>query len=218
MPPPGKHQNNICPLVLAVHHPDYETLQKYATGGCPVKTGQNWTKEEIHAAAMRGPHESDLVGEAIAHLAAEEKEKVASNQACLVCYEKFKGNLPTKMKVSPIAAIPHKSKSFRSIPDLSFSSKLTPHGRFPSVNENSDKTAPGDAIYKIGHVLLRLIHAFSEEPDCAKIFQSKWDTKYRFWGIDCKEEGEWNFCFVLPQKPCMPNKLVVPTSIQMGWI
>ena len=89
LPPPDKHLNDIFPSGLAVHHPAYEKLQKYATGGCPVKTGQNWTKEEIHAAAMRGPHESDLVGEAIAHFTAEAKEKVALDQARLVCYKKI---------------------------------------------------------------------------------------------------------------------------------
>ena len=54
--PPVKHRNNMCPSGLAVHHPAYETLQKYATAGFPVKTCRNWTKEEIHAAVMRGPH------------------------------------------------------------------------------------------------------------------------------------------------------------------
>ena len=39
---------------------------------------------------MRGPHESALAEESIAHFAAEAKEKVASNQARLVCYEKLK--------------------------------------------------------------------------------------------------------------------------------
>ena len=86
------------------------------------------------------------------------------------------------MKVSPIAAIPHKSKSFRSILDLSFSLKLNPHGRVTSVNEKSEKTAPGGAIYQIGHVLLSLIRAFSEAPDCANISQEKWDIKDIFRG------------------------------------
>ena len=108
LPPPGKHRNNMCPSGLAVHHPAYDTLQQYATGGCPVKTGQNWTKEETHTAVMRDPHESALAEEAIAHLAAEAKEKVSSNQTRLVRYEKIKGDFPTKMKVSPIAEIPHK--------------------------------------------------------------------------------------------------------------
>ena len=169
MPPPDKHRNNMCLSDLAVHHPAYEILQKYATGGFPVNTGRNCTKEEIYAAVMRGTHESDLAEEAIAHFAAEAKEKLASNQARLVCYEKFKGNFPIKMKVSPIAEIPHKSKAFRSILDLSFSLKLTPYGSVPSVNENSKKTDTGGAIDQIGHVLLHLIHAFDEAPDCAKI-------------------------------------------------
>ena len=95
------------------------------------------------------------------------------------------------MKVSPIAAIPHKSKSFRSILDLSFSLKLTPHGRVTSVNEQSKKTSPGGAIDQIGHVLLRLIYTFTEAPDCAKIFEEKWDIKDGFLRIDCKEGEEW---------------------------
>ena len=143
---------------------------------------------------------------------------MASNQARLVCYEKFKGYFRTKTKVSPIAEIPHKSKAFRSIMDLSFSLKLTPHGRVPSVNENMEKTAPVGAIDQIRHVLLRLIHAFAESTDCANIFQSKWDIKDGFWRLDCKEGEEWNFCCVLPHNPGMPKKLVVPKSLQMGWI
>ena len=88
------------------------------------------------------------------------------------------------MKVSPIAEIPHKSKAFRSILDLPFSIKLTPHGRVPSVNENNNKTAPGGVIDQIGHVLLYLIHAFSEAPDSANILQAKWDINDGFWRLD----------------------------------
>ena len=39
-----------------------------------------------------------------------------------------------------------------------------------------------------------------------------------FWRLDCKEGEEWNFCYILPQKPGMPIKLVVPTLLQMGRI
>ena len=109
---------------------------------------------------------------------------MASNQACLVCYENFKGCFPEKIKVSPIAEIPHKSKTFRSILDLSFSLNLTPHGRVSSVNEINNKTAPGGAIDQIGHVLLYLIHAFAEAPDCANIFQAKWDINDGFWRLE----------------------------------
>ena len=68
--PPGKHQNNLCPSCLEVHHPTYETLKRYATEGCPVKTVRNLTKDEINAAVMRVPHKSALSEEVIAHFAA----------------------------------------------------------------------------------------------------------------------------------------------------
>ena len=86
------------------------------------------------------------------------------------------------------------------------------------MNENSYKMAQGGPIDHIGHVLLRLIHAFTEAPEGANIFQEKWDIKDGFWRLDFKEGEEWNFCYVLPQKPGMPIMLVVPTSLQMGWI
>ena len=90
--------------------------------------------------------------------------------------------------------------------------------RVPSIDKNSKKTDLGGAIDQIGHAILQIIHAFSEAPDCANIFQAKWDIKEGFWRIDCKEGEECNFCYVLPQNPGMPIKLVVPTSLQMGWI
>ena len=74
--------------------------------------------------------------------------------------------------------------------DLSFSFKLTLHGRIPLVNKNSKKTDPGGAIDQIVHVLLRLIQAFAEAPDCAKIFQANWDIKDGFGRLDCKEVEE----------------------------
>ena len=69
----------MCSLGLSFHQPIYETILRYATAMCPVKTGQNWTKEEIHTEVMRGPHESALADDAITHFATEEKGKVASN-------------------------------------------------------------------------------------------------------------------------------------------
>ena len=76
-----------------------------------------------------------MTEEAIAHFSAEAKGKVASNQARLVLYDKIKGNLPAQMKFSPIAATPHKSKSYRLILDPSFSLKLNPHGCITSVKK-----------------------------------------------------------------------------------
>ena len=75
LPPPGKNRNYMCPLGLAVHHPAYETLKRYATEGFPVKTGRNCTKEEIHAAVMRGTHESALSEEELLISLTKQKKK-----------------------------------------------------------------------------------------------------------------------------------------------
>jgi len=63
-----------------------------------------------------------------------------------------------------------------------------------------------------------IIHAFAQAEEVAKIFMAKWDIKYEFWRLDCEEGEEWNFCYVLPQAEGEPTRLVVPTSLQMGWI
>ena len=47
---------------------------------------------------------------------------------------------------------------------------------------------------------------------------SKWDITDGFWRINCQEGEEQNYCYFLPQKEGEPVKLMVPTSLQMGWI
>jgi hypothetical protein len=47
---------------------------------------------------------------------------------------------------------------------------------------------------------------------------AKWDIKDGFWRLDAEDGAEWNFAYVLPQNPGQPIYLVVPTSLQMGWI
>jgi hypothetical protein len=47
---------------------------------------------------------------------------------------------------------------------------------------------------------------------------AKYDIKDGFWRLDCAEGEEWNFAYVLPQHYGDPTRLVVPTSLQMGWV
>ena len=98
----------------------------------------------------------------------------------MVEWESIKDNPPENLKISPIAAIPHKSKQFRSILDLSFSLRLKQGGVLPCVNSTTVKTAPKGAIDQLGHSLSRVIHAFAETDDDAKIFMAKWDIKDGF--------------------------------------
>ena len=110
------------------------------------------------------------------------------------------------------------SKAFRSILDLSFSLRLKNGGILESVNDSTMKMAPRGALDQLGQALSRIIHAFAEADEDAKIFMAKWDIKDGFWRMDCEKGEEYNFAYVLPQEEGMPVTLVVPTSLQMGWV
>jgi hypothetical protein len=47
---------------------------------------------------------------------------------------------------------------------------------------------------------------------------AKWDIKDGFWQMGCVAGEEWNFAYVIPQEEGKPIMLVVPTSLQMGWV
>jgi hypothetical protein len=100
-----------------------------------------------------------LTLEALEHFAAEVREKVLSKQARVVEWDAIKDNPPTELKISPIATIPHKSKAYRSILDLSFRLRLKNGSFRDAVNDTTVKTAPGGAIDQIGECLSRIIHA-----------------------------------------------------------
>ena len=175
------YQNFMCPTGRALNHPASKILRDWATFGCPTRTGRNWPKEEIWEAVERGPHRSAMSPEALDHFAEEVKEKIRTKQACLVLWDDIKDDPPPQLKISPIAAIPHKSKAFRSILDLSFRLRLKNGGVLAAVNDTTVKSAPKGAINQLGECLSRIIHAFAEADDDAKIFMAKWDTKDGFW-------------------------------------
>ncbi len=212
------YQNSMCPSGRALAHSAAGLLSEWARLGCPTQTGQLWTKEEIWEAVARGPHWSALSPEALAHFAAEAAEKVHIKQANIVAWDDIKEDPPRQLKISPIAAIPHNSKVYRSLLNLSFWLCLTNGGVQASVNNTMEKTAPKGAIDQIRECLSRIVHAFAETDPTAKIFMAKWDIKDGFWRMDCAEGEEWNFAYVLPQKEGESVLLVVPTSLQMGWV
>ena len=155
---------------------------------------------------------------AIAQLKGEIEGKVKEKQCKVILWDDIKDNPPKQMKVSPLAMIPHKSRGFRAILDLSFRLRLKKGGMLPSVNEKTTLEAPAGAIDQLGHSLSRVIHAFAETEEDAKVFMAKFDIKDGFWRMSCEMGEEWNFCYVLPQEEGEPTRLVVPTSLQMGWV
>jgi len=215
---PTTWRGDMCPSGLALHHPSAAALLQYATSGCPVMPGRDWTFEEIEAAVLRGPHVSALEPDAIQQLAEELEHKVRIGQARIVEWDSIKHDPPKHLKVSPLAMIPHKSRKYRAILDLSFGLRLKNGGVLDSVNDGTVLSAPAGAIDQLGHTLSRVIHAFAESDDNQVILSAKWDIKDGFWRMQCQEGEEWNFCYVLPQEPGKPIKLVVPVSLQMGWV
>ena len=127
-------------------------LREYAEKGCPVSVGRDWTLDELSAAAERGPHRSALEPDAIAQIQVEAREKEAQGFCKLYDWEELKRDLPKKLKLSPLAMIPHKSRKYRAILDLSFELRLAGY-TLPSVNDATKHMAPAESMDQIGTVL-----------------------------------------------------------------
>jgi hypothetical protein len=157
----SKYKNNfrglMAPSGPALEHPAAELLLELATVGCSSHTGDQWSIEMLNAAIRKGAHPSAMLPEAATQLRDETLEKVAQGYARLVRWEDIKANPPPNLKISPIAAIPHKSRTWRMILDLSHG--VTLNGiRHASVNEATNKSvAPVQAMAELGRVLPQLI-------------------------------------------------------------
>jgi hypothetical protein len=86
-------------------------------------------------AVARGPHVSALEPDAISQLESEIADKVKCGQCKVVLWDEIKHNPPKQLKISPLAMIPHKSRKYRAILDLSFRLRLKNGSIVPSVNE-----------------------------------------------------------------------------------
>jgi hypothetical protein len=94
----------------------------------------------------------------------------------------IKHDPPPNLKISPIAAIPHKSRDYRMILDLSYGVKVN-GTRMPSVNESTNPTvAPANSMAELGNVLPQIIYAMGTAPASkGPILFSKLDIKDGYW-------------------------------------
>ncbi len=72
----------------------------------------------------QGLHKLALSPEALTHFNKEAAEKVRLGQARIINWDNIKDNPSKEIKISPIAAILHKSKAFQSILNPSFCLRL----------------------------------------------------------------------------------------------
>ena len=179
-----------CPQWHAQQHLAALLLAEYVQLGCPVSMGQDWTSEELEAAVQRGPHVSSLEPDVIAQFQIEAKDKEKQGFANIYSWKKLKQNLPPNFKLSPLAMIPHTSRKYRTILDLSFSLKISGYS-IPSVNEATNTFALEEATNQLGSVLPRVIEALAFEPeDGGDIMMRKLDIADGFWRMVCEKEQE----------------------------
>jgi len=173
--------------------------------------------QHISATVTRGPHSLARSPEVHACLWAETLEKVSQGHAHLIPWLELSKTPPTNLKILPLATIPHKSRCFCAILDLSF--QLCLRGLcLPSVNSATRPQASAHAMQQLGSILPRLIAAMAAAaPDNGPIFFTKWDIKDGFWCLVVHPDNAWNFCYVLPSKPGEEPMIVVPLCLQMGW-
>ncbi len=137
-----RYRNSMRPWGRALSHPAVNLLMEWAMFGCPTQTGRPWSKKEIWEAVAWRPYKAALSLEALAHFAKEAARKVRLGQACIVNWDNIKDNPPKELKILPIAAIPHRSKAFRSILDISFCLRLKNGGVLVAVNDTTEKNCP----------------------------------------------------------------------------
>ena len=168
------------PTNEAILHPASEMLTNYATNGCPVDCGEDWDISRIIAAIKYGAHPSAKAPDALKCLITEANDKTTNGFAKITTWGKIKNNIPPKFKLSPIAMIPHKSRAFRGILDLSFQLR-TGSPDHQSVNESSIKIADESAMNQLGSALKRIVATLADgQHNNKKFMYSKLDIKDGF--------------------------------------
>ncbi len=209
------------PRGIANDHPAAPLLHSYSVHGCPVACGRNWKREEILAAIERGAHETATTPEAREYLYQQTLQKVEDGFAKLVRLKEIIDNLPPNIKISPVAMVPHNSRKYRVLLDLSFELRYK-GGTVPSVNGATDLLAPQKAMAELGQVVRRIISLLADHCDPNKPFKfAKIDIKDGFWRMVVSQIDAWNFCYTIPPKEPTEDfgerLIVVPTALQMGW-
>jgi hypothetical protein len=206
-------------------HPFGATLKDWERG-VPVDCGPDWSLEAIYEAVAHGPHPTATTPDAIALFQEDIAYQVQAGFAEIMFWEDLQMDLPKNLKISPAAAVPQANRRARIILDLSFPVRRPERaGRrqrmgpmlAPSVNETTVKLSPQTAVKEIGKVLTRVLHFMSRTPPDQQIFLSKVDLSDGFWRMIVEPSQKWNFCYVMPDPPGSPVRIVVPSALQMGW-
>ena len=209
------------PTGPALDHPAAPLLSDYAKYGCPVDCGPNWTREQIEEALDYGAHPTAKIPAALECLEKEAEEKEKEGFVHILRWGDIKNKLHPLFKLSPVAMIPHKSRLFRAILDLSFYLRRK-GAQYQSVNDTTTKMAPHAAMDQLGKALQRIIVRLADaQEEDKELFFAKLDVKDGFWRMIVRDDDAWNFCYAIPNRDPATSRddtrIVVPNSLQMGW-
>ena len=144
-------------------HPARDLLNSYVDHGCPVDCGPNWSKDQLEEALKYGAHPSAQQKEALKCLIQEACDKEKEDFIKIITWGSIKNNIPKKLKLSPIAMIPHKCRKFQAVLDLSFhlcTAAAKPQGK--SVNNLTTILSNCDTMNQLGNALQRILATFAK--------------------------------------------------------
>ena len=141
-----------------------------------------------------GPHQSDLTKKAGRQLRQDTADKIAHKHACVLKWGDIKDKIPQKLKISPVAMIPHRSKPYRCIIDLS-STLFNKGVNLASVNDKTKNMERPENINQLGLVLKRMIQTMAKYCHHGlPIKISKIDAKDGFWRMAVSIEFTFYVC------------------------
>ncbi|HEY9814735.1 MAG TPA: hypothetical protein V6D20_02865, partial [Candidatus Obscuribacterales bacterium] len=220
------NRGSMYPGMFASLHPAGPMLHQYGTTGTPVDIDADWTIDQLDQAVAYGSHPSARAPEAAQCVRDEALEKVKVGYCRVVKWSDMRQALlkgQQHTKISPLAAIPHKSRKFRMLLDLSAKARRTETMRNTmgtTVNDATNKdTAPLHSMSQLGSVLPRIIFQLATlSEEAGPIMSVKFDIKDGFWRMAVPLDAESEFCYPLPKlDPAEDTHIVIPASLQMGW-
>ena len=133
----------------------------------------------------------------------------------------IKNDVPSKLKTSAVAMIPHKSKLFRCILDLSFTRNHK--GKIFSLVDNHtikmSKAISMTQLVNVDHLVINRMATYKQFG--FTVMFAKLDINDVFWRMAVHNDDSWNFCYVLssikPNTSIYKTEILVPNSSKMGW-
>ena len=105
----------------------------------------------MDAAVEKGPHLSAREPGAAEQFRKEAREKEAQGFCRILKWKTLRRDPPRDLKISPLAAVPHKSRSWRAILDLSFELEVNGKLVMRQPNELEEEAKQSAETYEVEH-------------------------------------------------------------------